>query len=314
MLCRMSSEFLISTSPGVITVTCGLNLQPCWSTTPFTAFAPLALGAEATALTRPLLEPTTTFSIVVSCPHLSVSLLTLSFSTCGAPLYFTSTSTVPPPCAPARCGPVASITAPPTSVIAVSVTNVLRMDRPPAFLEFLLDGAAPRRAHDQPQYRERETSDSGRNEEPAVRLRLLQPQIVPRGQRHLGAALPRAALPRLERDGREHARTEARPLGAGGRERTLHHERVLAILEHRLARRFAAGYGRQLRRTVRAQLADALALLPAQQIDAVGGITHQKVRTLRSRRLLRGELQRDRVGKRRLAVALRLARIVPGEM
>src|SRR2546422_648303 len=225
MLCRMSSEFLISTSPGVITVTCGLNLQPCWSTTPFTAFAPLALGAEATALTRPLLEPTTTFSIVVSCPHLSVSLLTLSFSTCGAPLYFTSTSTVPPPCAPARCGPVASITAPPTSVIAVSVTNVLRMDRPPAFLEFLLDGAAPRRAHDQPQYREREKSDSGRNEEPAIRLRLLQPQI-----------------------------------------------------------------------------------------DAVGRVAHEEVRALRPRRLLRRELQRDRVGERRLAVALRLVRIVPREM
>src|SRR5436190_1601269 len=264
------------------------------------------------------------FSKVASCPHFSVSLLTFSFSTWGAPLYFTSTSTVPPPWAPASRGPTANITALPTSAIAVSATNVLRMDRPPAWLELrgssslslssLLDGAAPRRAHDQPQHSEREKSDSGRNEEPAVRLRLLQPQIVPRGQRHLGAALPRAALPRLERDGREHARTEARPLGAGGRERTLHHERVLAILEHRLTRRFAAGYGRQLRRTVRAQLADALALLPAQQIDAVGGITHQKVRTLRSRRLLRGELQRDRVGKRRLAVALRLARIVPGEM
>src|SRR5207247_5261172 len=262
--------------------------------------------------------------MVASCPHFSVSLLTFSFSTWGAPLYFTSTSTVPPPWAPASRGPTANITALPTSAIAVSATNVLRMDRPPAWLELrgssslslssLLDGAAPRRAHDQPQHSEREKSDSGRNEEPAVRLRLLQPQIVPRGQRHLGAALPRAALPRLERDGREHARTEARPLGAGGRERTLHHERVLAILAHRLARRFAAGYGRQLRRTVRAQLADALALLPAQQIDAVGGITHQKVRTLRSRRLLRGELQRDRVGKRRLAVALRLARIVPGEM
>src|SRR5205814_1877104 len=31
MLCRMSSEFLSSSSPGAITVTCGTNLQPCWS-------------------------------------------------------------------------------------------------------------------------------------------------------------------------------------------------------------------------------------------------------------------------------------------
>src|SRR5688572_30872097 len=28
MLCRMSSEFLISISPGLITTTCGMNLQP----------------------------------------------------------------------------------------------------------------------------------------------------------------------------------------------------------------------------------------------------------------------------------------------
>src|SRR6267378_7332623 len=101
MLCRMSSEFLSSSSPGAITVTCGTNLQPCWSTTTFLAAGPpLAFGAEATTLASPLLEPTTIFSMVVSVPHFSVSLLTLSFSTTGAPLYFTSTSTVPPPCAP----------------------------------------------------------------------------------------------------------------------------------------------------------------------------------------------------------------------
>src|SRR5436190_1935801 len=151
MLCRMSSEFLSSSSPGAITVTCGTNLQPCWSTTTFLAAGPpLAFGAEATTLASPLLEPTTTFSMVVSVPHFSVSLLTLSFSTTGAPLYFTSTSTVPPPCAPASRGPITNIAALPTSAIAVSATNVLRMDRPPAFL-YLLDcvviglrGSAPR--------------------------------------------------------------------------------------------------------------------------------------------------------------------------
>src|SRR6266403_86596 len=151
MLCRMSSEFLSSSSPGAITLTCGTNLQPCWSTTTFLAAEPpLAFGAEATTLASPLLEPTTIFSMVVSVPHFSVSLFTLSFSKTDAPLYFTSTSTVPPPCAPASRGPRTNIAALPTSAIAVSATNVLRMDRPPAFL-YLLDcvfiglrGSAPR--------------------------------------------------------------------------------------------------------------------------------------------------------------------------
>src|SRR5712664_2346520 len=312
MLCRMSSEFLSSSSPGVITVTSGLILQPFWSTTPLTALVPLAFGAEATALASPLLEPTTTFSMVVSVPHFSVSLLTLSFSTTGAPLYFTSTSTVPPPCAPASRGPITNIAALATSAIAVSATNVLRMDRPPAFL--LLDCAAPRRAHDQPQHREREKSDSGRNEEPAIRLRFLQPQIVPRCQRHPGPRLPRSAVPRLERDGREDARPEARSLGPGGDQRALHHQRVLTVLEHRLARGLAALDRRQLRRAVRAQLHDAPALLPAQQVHAVGGVAHQEVRPLRPRRLLRRELQRDRVGERRLAVALVLGGVVPRQV
>src|SRR3989441_6628468 len=150
MLCRMSSEFLTSSSPGCITTTWGTNLQPCWSMTALALLAPLAPGADATALASPLLPPTTTFSMVVSVPHFSVSLLTLSFSTCGAPLYFTSTSTVPPPCAPASRGPITNIAALPTSAIAVRATNVLRMDRPPAFLLLLdcvfigLRGSAPR--------------------------------------------------------------------------------------------------------------------------------------------------------------------------
>src|SRR6185436_874604 len=87
MLCRMSSEFLISSSPGAITVTCWTNLQPCWSTLAFATLPPLAPGTEATAFASPLFEPTTTFSMVASVPHFSVSLLTLSFSTTGAPLY-----------------------------------------------------------------------------------------------------------------------------------------------------------------------------------------------------------------------------------
>src|SRR6185436_13117825 len=85
-LCRMSSEFLISISPGCITTTCGTNLQPCWSSTALVLVAPLAPGTETTALASPLLPPTTTLSIVTSVPHFSVSLLTLSFSTTGAPL------------------------------------------------------------------------------------------------------------------------------------------------------------------------------------------------------------------------------------
>src|SRR5499433_336803 len=66
MLCRMSSEFFRSISPGIIALTCGTNLQPCWSTTFFTVFGapPLAPGTDTTALARPLFPPTTTFSMV----------------------------------------------------------------------------------------------------------------------------------------------------------------------------------------------------------------------------------------------------------
>src|SRR5216110_889325 len=127
MLCRMSSEFLSSSSPGVITLTCGTNLQPCWSTMPFTGLAPLVLGAETTALASPLLEPTTTFSMAVSVPHFSVSLLTLSFSTTGAPLYFTSTSTVPPPCASTGPGRWTNRRTPATTAAARTAPSALRI-------------------------------------------------------------------------------------------------------------------------------------------------------------------------------------------
>src|SRR5207247_1848643 len=259
-----------------------------------------------TTATQPCIQEwTSQVSLMISgFSNFSVmTLLTLSFSTPGAPLYFTSTSTVPPPCAPASRGPATNIAALPTSAIAVSATNVLRMDRPPAFRIRLLDCAAPRRAHDHPQHREREKSNDGRNDEFPVRLRLLQPQIVTRRQRHLQAGLPRSAVPRLEGDRREHAGPEGGPLGARGGQRTLHHERVLTVLEHRFARRLTARDGRQLRRPVRAHLRHALALLPAEQVDTIRRVAHQEIGPLGPRRLLRRELQRDRVGKRRLAVA-----------
>src|SRR5687768_16086893 len=49
MLCRMSSEFLISISPGCMTTTRGANLQPFWSITALVAVAPLAPGTDTTA-------------------------------------------------------------------------------------------------------------------------------------------------------------------------------------------------------------------------------------------------------------------------
>src|SRR5213594_608158 len=69
MLCKMPSEFLSSSSPGIIADTCGTNLQPCWSTVAFTILdAPLAVGTETTALARPLFDPTMTLSTSASVP------------------------------------------------------------------------------------------------------------------------------------------------------------------------------------------------------------------------------------------------------
>src|SRR6266478_657430 len=128
MLCRMSSEFLSSSSPGVMAVTWGTNLQPCWSTVAFIAFgAPLAPGTDTTALANPLFAPTTTFSITASVPHFSVSLFTLSFSTTGAPAYVTVASIVPPPCAPAGPGRCATRATPATSAIASNTPHALRI-------------------------------------------------------------------------------------------------------------------------------------------------------------------------------------------
>src|SRR5919106_6654162 len=176
MLCRMSSEFLISISPGCIATTCGMNLQPFWSTTALVLVAPLAPGTETTALARPLLPPTTTFSITASVPHFSVSLLTFSFSTWGAPLYFTSASMVPPPWAPACV--TNHIAAPATSASAVATVTVLRIAHlPPApcvgrFEIRRSPATSPRsvrRTDDEDHGRQREDCHDGRNDETPIR-------------------------------------------------------------------------------------------------------------------------------------------------
>src|SRR5262245_24743929 len=314
MLCRMSSEFFRSSSPGVIAVTCGVNLHPCWSTVAFTAFGapPLALGTDTMALARPLLPPTTTFSMTASVPHFSVSLFTLSFSTTGAPAYVTVASIVPPPCAPAGPGRLATRATPVTSAIARSVPITLRMAvDPPEF------GSCPsvRNSHHEQHHRQCKDGYDRRNDETAARLRLLQPQIVPRRQRHLGAALPRSAVPRLERDRHEHRGREGRARLALGHERTPHDQTILTVGVDRLASRLRTLDRRNFGWAVRRRLRHALAVLPAQQIDGVRRIAHQEVWPLRARRGLRRELQRDPVGVELLpAVLRRLGRIVPRQV
>src|SRR6185436_10041779 len=166
------SEFLISSSPGCITTTWGTNLQPCWSTVALALVVPLAPGTETTALARPLLPPTTTFSMTASVPHFSVSLLTLIFSTCGAPPYFTSASMVPPPCAPAVAA--SHIAAPLTSAIAAPVVNVLRitgcppessMSKVSVRQSSATSSRTVRRTDDEDHGRQREECHDGRNDE-----------------------------------------------------------------------------------------------------------------------------------------------------
>src|SRR2546428_8405326 len=235
MLCRMSSEFLSSRSPGVIAVTCGANLQPCWSTVAFAIFgAPLAVGTETTALARPLLPPTTTFSITASVPHFSVSLLTLSFSTTGAPLYVTVTSTVPPPWASTGSGRWTNSATPATSAAARTTPSALRIALTP-FLRPLASArttgfsdsprgarrrasaaaarlalpssarlrASVRDANHEQHRREREERHDRRNDETAAPLRLPPPHVAPPGPRHPCPRLPPATVPSLERDRQE---------------------------------------------------------------------------------------------------------------
>src|SRR2546427_694158 len=111
-----------------------------------------------------------------SVPHFSVSLFTLSFSTTGAPAYVTVASIVPPPCAPAGPGRLATRATPVTSAIARSVPITLRIALdPPEF------GSCPsiRYSHHEQHHRQCEDCDDRRNDETAARLRLLQPQILP---------------------------------------------------------------------------------------------------------------------------------------
>src|SRR4029453_5017483 len=176
MLCRMSSEFLISSSPGCMTTTWGTNLQPCWSMTALALLAPLAPGTETTALASPLLPPTTTFSTTASVPHFSVSLFTLSFSTTGAPAYVTAGAVVPPPCPPAGPGPGGTTATPATSATARNAPISLRIAQAPSEFELF---PPVRHSHHEQHHRESEDCDDRRNDETPVRLRLLQPQIVP---------------------------------------------------------------------------------------------------------------------------------------
>jgi len=143
----------------------------------FIAFgAPFAPGTETTAFASPLLAPTTTFSITASVPHFSVSLFTLSFSTAGAPAYVTAASMVPPPCAPAGPGRWATAATPTTSAIARNAPITLRIALAPPAFEL---GPPVRDSHHEQHHCQSEDCDDRRNDETSVRLRLLQPQIVP---------------------------------------------------------------------------------------------------------------------------------------
>src|SRR5262245_3781426 len=93
--------------------------------------APLAPATDTTALDRPLLGPTATFSITASVPHFSGSLLVFSFSITGAPAYLTSTSTVPPPCAVAAAGHHRRAAPPPTRATAMTIATIVRIVRCP---------------------------------------------------------------------------------------------------------------------------------------------------------------------------------------
>src|SRR5262245_18109657 len=275
MLCRMSSEFLISISPGAMTVTCGTNLQPCWSSTGLVlaGAVPLAPGTDTTAFARPLLPPTTTFSICVSVPHFSVSLLTLSFSTWAGPLYFTSASMVPPPpWAPAPGSPT-KIATPASTASALSPANAVRVriaSRPPS--PRVRSGSSNRtaapvgRPYDQQHRTQRENGHNGRHHKTSARLRLLQAQIVPRCQGHPGPRLPGAAVPSLDGDGREDGRTERRPARVGRRPRTLDDHLVLAVGVHGFAGHLTAGHDLHLGGAVRRRFVRALIGLPAQLV------------------------------------------------
>src|SRR5262245_57247314 len=159
----------------------------------FAVAAPLAPATDTTALARPLFPPTTTFSMSASLPHFSTSLFTLSLSTWGAPLYFTSASIVPPPCAVAVRVPATNATPPTTSAIPAIAAISLRITNPPSGFDpcfraasgragrDIVDHSSPplRDAHHEQHRGQCEEGYHGRNHETPVRLRLLQAQIVP---------------------------------------------------------------------------------------------------------------------------------------
>src|SRR5688500_11099516 len=121
----------------------------------FAVAAPLAPATDTTALARPLLPPTTTFSTAASVPHFSVSLFTLSFSITGAPLNFTSASMVPPPWAVAVRAPPKNATPPMTRVRPVTAAISLRIARPPSFAPSGFLSVPARHTHHQHHGRER---------------------------------------------------------------------------------------------------------------------------------------------------------------
>src|SRR5438445_435410 len=127
-------------------------------------FISIATFVACPALTSPVFALTTTFSIVASVPHFSVSLFTLSFSTTGAPAYVTVASIVPPPCAPAGPGRLATRATPVTSAIARSTPITLRIALdPPEF------GSCPsiRDSHHEQHHRQCEDYDDRSDAETA---------------------------------------------------------------------------------------------------------------------------------------------------
>src|SRR3989442_14073295 len=152
--------------------------MPCCTTSVSAASAPPPWppGTEPRAFAGPLLARTPPSSITASVPHFSVSLFTLSFSTTAAPAYVTAASMVPPPCAPAGPGRWATAATPATSAIARNAPITLRIALVPPEFELC---SPVRDSHHEQHHRQCEDCDDRRNDETPVRLRLLQPQIVP---------------------------------------------------------------------------------------------------------------------------------------
>ena len=216
-------------------------------------------------------------------PHFSVSLLTLSFSTTGGAGVLHVGLMVPPPCAPAGGGRD-HIAAPATSGAPL---RHQRLTHRLLLLNRHVDSCVEASVIDRTR---RHRVPVGRSGRPSImaasvrsattggmmncrlRLRLLQPQIVPRGQRHLRAVSPSPPSHAWNATGvNTPGRKVGRPSPLAG-QRPLDHEAVLAVVVNRLAGGFAAGERGHLGRPARARLADPLALLPAQQVHGVAAV------------------------------------------